>query len=233
MTTVRAGSDAEPALGNSSDIENDTNSEAADRTAFVHGELTSDTQLWIVRHGETEWSVSGQHTGVTDIPLTPNGEKQAAALRSVLAGVDPVLVLSSPRRRALHTAELAGIHVDEITDDLAEWNYGDYEGLTSKTIHEQVPGWTVWTHGCPGGESTSDVRARADRVLTRVATHLAEGPVILFGHGHFSRALGARWIGMPIVGGANLLLGTAAPSLLGADHSAPAIVHWNMTNPAT
>jgi broad specificity phosphatase PhoE len=201
--------------------------------AFSVPGLRDDAELWIVRHGETEWSVSGQHTGRTDIPLTENGERQAAALRDVLADVHPAVVLSSPRVRALDTARLAGLEVDETTEDLAEWDYGDYEGRTTPEIRTETPGWTVWTHGCPGGESTTQVRARADRLLARVAERLTDGPVVLVGHGHFSRALGARWIGMPIGGGANLLLGTAAPSVLGAQYGTPTLTHWNLPNPAT
>jgi broad specificity phosphatase PhoE len=206
-STTKAGSPVEPAFADS-------------------------TEIWVVRHGETEWSVSGQHTGTTDIPLTENGERQATALRGLLTRVRPIYVLSSPLSRALETARLAGVEVDEIIDDLGEWDYGDYEGLTSHEIHETRPGWTVFADGCPNGESVADVQQRADRVLARVAEHLADGPVMLFGHGHFSRALGARWIGLPAAGGASLLLGTAAPSVLGAGHGKPALLRWNMPNPA-
>ncbi len=219
MSTAKADSRAESAFVDSA------------AAPFDPGRLDDSTRLWIVRHGETEWSLSGQHTGATDIPLTAAGERQAAALRDMLAAIRPVLVLSSPRRRAMHTAELAGVKVDDVTEDLAEWDYGDYEGLTTPQIRESVPDWTVWTHGCPGGESTEQVRIRADRALARIVPELSRGPVIVFGHGHFSRALGARWIGLPVGGGANLLLGTAAPSVLGAEHGGPAIDHWNMRNP--
>ncbi|MEO9138855.1 MAG: acid phosphatase [Jatrophihabitans sp.] len=195
--------------------------------------LGDDTELWILRHGETEWSVSGQHTGRTDLPLTEPGERQAAAVHDLMDDVRPVLVLSSPRRRATETARLAGLTVDEVTEDLAEWDYGKYEGRTTDDIRTEEPDWTVWTHGCPGGESVQQVRDRADRLLTRVSTHLAEGPVVLVGHGHFSRALGARWIGMPVSGGAHLLLGTAAPSVLSAQYGTPALRGWNLANPAT
>lgn len=195
--------------------------------------LGDDTELWILRHGETEWSVSGQHTGRTDLPLTEPGERQAAAVHDLMDDVRPVLVLSSPRRRATETARLAGLTVDEVTEDLAEWDYGNFEGRTTDDIRTEEPDWTVWTHGCPGGESVQQVRDRADRLLTRVSTHLAEGPVVLVGHGHFSRALGARWIGMPVSGGAHLLLGTAAPSVLSAQYGTPALRGWNLANPAT
>ena len=150
----------------------------------------------------------------------------------MLADVRPVRVLSSPLSRALETARLAGVEVDETTTDLAEWDYGDYEGITSRQIHEHRPGWTVFADGCPNGESVADVQHRADRVLARIAAYRGAGPVMLFGHGHFSRVLGARWIGLPASGGASLLLGTAAPSVLGAEHDRPALLRWNMPNPA-
>lgn len=200
---------------------------------FAVADVADDAELWIVRHGETEWSKSGQHTGVTDLPLTDAGRRQASALRDLLTDLKPVLVLSSPRTRALDTARLAGLDDVEIDEDLAEWDYGDYEGLTTPQIRESVPGWTVWTHPVPNGETLHQIRERADRVLNRAATRLADGPVVLVGHGHFSRALGARWIGLPVSGGARLALSTAAPSILGADHGAPAITRWNMPNPAT
>jgi probable phosphoglycerate mutase len=152
---------------------------------------------------------------------------------ALLHGLKPALVVCSPQRRAQDTAQLAGLPVDEIDDDLVEWNYGDYEGVTTAEIRETVPGWTLFTHGVPNGETAADVGRRADRVLTRVLQTLPRGPVVLIGHGHFSRVLGARWIGLPVRAGANLLLGTAAPSLLGAEHGAPVIAHWNITNPAS
>ncbi|WP_073387011.1 histidine phosphatase family protein [Jatrophihabitans endophyticus] len=195
--------------------------------------MADDAEVWLVRHGETEWSKSGQHTGTTDIPLTEDGERQAAALRALLADVDPVLVLASPRSRAVETARLAGLTVDETVEDLGEWNYGDYEGRTTPDIRREVPGWTIWSHGCPGGEAPAQVQARADRVLRRVAERVGDGPVVLVGHGHFSRALGARWIGLPVTGGANLLLSTATTSVLGAQYGTPTLRYWNLPNPTT
>jgi probable phosphoglycerate mutase len=200
--------------------------------AFAVPALPDSAQLWIVRHGETEWSKSGRHTGSTDIPLTPAGQEQAKALRDMLAALRPVLVLCSPRQRAMETARLAGLDVDEVTEDLAEWDYGKYEGLTTSEIQQQDPGWTIFSHPAPGGETPEQIRTRADRVLERAAARLADGPVVLVGHGHFSRVLGARWMGLPVGSGANLLLGTAAPSMLGAQHGIPAIVRWNIPNPA-
>ena len=127
----------------------------------------SDTELWLVRHGATEWSTAGRHTSVTDLPLLPDGEQTAVAFGARLSGKDFRLVLTSPRRRARHTAELAGFADAEVTDDLAEWAYGDYEGLTTPQIRESVPGWTVWTHPSPGGETGAQVAARLDRVVAR------------------------------------------------------------------
>jgi broad specificity phosphatase PhoE len=150
----------------------------------------------------------------------------------MLAELRPSLVLSSPRKRALDTAELAGLDVDESTEDLAEWNYGRYEGRTSREIRAEQPGWSLWTDGPLGGETAEEVGARADRVLRRAVQALPDGPVVLVGHGHFSRVLGARWIGLPVSGGEHLLLGTAAPSILGAQYGAAAIVRWNIPNPA-
>jgi probable phosphoglycerate mutase len=200
--------------------------------AFAAPAVADSAQLWIVRHGETEWSKSGRHTGRTDIPLTAAGQEQAKALRDMLAALRPVLVLCSPRQRAMETARLAGLDVDEVTEDLAEWDYGKYEGLTTSEIQQQDPGWTIFSHPAPGGETPEQIRMRADRVLERAAARLADGPVVLVGHGHFSRVLGARWMGLPVGSGANLLLGTAAPSMLGAQHGIPAIVRWNIPNPA-
>ncbi|WP_096305124.1 acid phosphatase [Jatrophihabitans sp. GAS493] len=187
--------------------------------------------MWLIRHGETEWSRSGQHTGKTDLPLTELGERQARAVRDIVGHLKPSLVLSSPRQRALRTAELAGLRVDAVDDDLAEWDYGDYEGLTSQQIHQRDPDWTVWTHGCPGGETGAQVAARADRVLAVAAQHAVDGPVVLVAHGHMSRVLGIRWIGLPITAGASFALDTAAPSMLGAQHEVPVIMHWNIPNP--
>jgi broad specificity phosphatase PhoE len=196
--------------------------ESADATA----------QIWLIRHGQTEWSRDGRHTGRTDIALTERGEDEARALAPLVRGLDPVLVLSSPRARALRTAELAGLRVDAVDDDLAEWDYGEYEGLTSLQIHEHVPGWTIFTHGAPGGEQAGDVRARADRVLARAAEAVPRGTVVLLSHGHIGRAIGVRWIGLPVPAGANFLLYEAAPCVLGVQKAVPVIVHWNRPNPA-
>jgi broad specificity phosphatase PhoE len=190
------------------------------------------SRLWLVRHGETEWSASHRHTGRADLPLTERGEQQARALRDLLAGVEPIFVLSSPRRRALRTAELAEVRIDAVDPDLAEWDYGDYEGLTSAQIRERDPDWAIWTGSTPGGESAERVQERADRALARIEPHLGRGPVMVFGHGHMNRVLAVRWLGLDVPAGGMFSLDTAAPCLLGAEHGRPAITHWNITNPA-
>jgi probable phosphoglycerate mutase len=195
-------------------------------------ELPDDVELWVLRHGETEWSANGRHTSSTDLPLTEAGERQAAALRDFIGGLEPALVICSPRRRALDTARLAGLTVHEVSDDLAEWDYGAYEGRTTAEIRSDSPNWSLWDDGVPGGESKRQVCERADRVLLRAAAVLHSGPVVLVGHGHFSRVLGARWIGQPVETGANLLLGTAAPSVLSTQYGVPVIARWNLPNPA-
>jgi broad specificity phosphatase PhoE len=192
-------------------------------------------QLCLVRHGETEWSRGGRHTGTTDIPLTPMGEKQARALGPLLAGVCPATVFTSPRSRAIRTAELAGLSdvcTVEVLDDLAEWNYGEYEGVTTPEIRKTRPGWTIWTSDPPGGETAAQVGARADRALDRIRAALEAGPVVAVGHGHFSRVLAARWLGLPVAGGALFVLGPASPCLLGSEHGRPAVHRWNVPNPA-
>jgi probable phosphoglycerate mutase len=186
-------------------------------------------EIVLIRHGQTEWSAAGRHTSYTDLDLTEAGEQQARAAGERLAGRRFAAVISSPRRRALHTAELAGLTVTETTEDLAEWHYGEYEGITSATIHETRPGWSLWTDGAPGGESPEQVAARIDRVLARVRTFLdGGGDVALIAHGHSLRVTGARWIGLPASGGGLLKLGTATLSTLGFEHGNPVIDTWNV-----
>ncbi|MDQ6935063.1 MAG: histidine phosphatase family protein [Actinomycetota bacterium] len=182
-------------------------------------------ELWIIRHGETVWSRDRRHTSRTELPLTPNGEKVARELRDRLAGVSFDLVLSSPRERARTTAKLAGFSDAHIEEDLAEWDYGEYEGLSTAQIRESVPGWTVWSHPCPGGESAGQVSRRMDRVLAKVRAH--GGRVLMFSHGHASRALTARWLGLRVSEGRLFILGTATISVLGYEHEAPAVARWN------
>ncbi len=184
--------------------------------------------LYLARHGETEWSKSGQHTGRTDLPLTPTGERQAALLGLRLQGLPITRVLSSPLQRSRHTAELAGFADRvEVDADLAEWNYGDYEGLTTKEIRLQQPDWTVFRDGCPQGESVEQIQERANCVLTRIRANA--GDVLVFGHGHFNRVLAACWIGLGVGGAALLALDTATLCILGYDHDLdePVIRLWN------
>jgi broad specificity phosphatase PhoE len=180
----------------------------------------------LVRHGQTEWSLAHRHTSYTDIELTPDGERQARGLADRLAGWSFAAVLSSPRKRALRTAGLAGLAVTEVDDDLAEWSYGEYEGITTDEIHRtRDPRWNLWTDGAPGGESPERVGARLDRVLARVAAQ--GGDVAIVGHAHALRVLGARWVGLPPSGGGLLRLDTATLSVLGREHGRPVILRWN------
>lgn len=184
-----------------------------------------ENQVVLARHGETEWSRTGKHTGLTDVPLTVRGEDQARALAPLLAGREFAEVRSSPRTRARETARLAGFPDPVIDDDLIEWTYGDYEGLTTPEIREDNPGWTIWDKDPPGGETAEQVAARVDRVIAR--TREAAGPVILFAHGHVLRVLAARWCELPPREGRRLILGTGTLSLLGWEHDAPGIDAWN------
>ncbi|MEU7617961.1 histidine phosphatase family protein [Micromonospora rifamycinica] len=185
------------------------------------------SEIILIRHGETAWSASRRHTSYTDLELTPDGERQARALAGVLTGRRFARVLASPRRRARDTAELAGLTVDEIDEDLAEWNYGAYEGRTTADIQRERPDWTIWTDGCPGGESPAQLGTRVDRLLTRVVPLLELGSVAFVGHAHTLRVVGARWIGLPASGGGKLRLDTATVSVLGHEHGRPVILRWN------
>lgn len=170
--------------------------------------------LYYVRHGETAWSLSGQHTGATDIPLTANGEAAALRLAPSLRQVAFARVLTSPRRRARHTCELAGLGAGAVTEpDLAEWDYGAYEGITSAEIVKTRPGWNIFRDGCPGGESPEAIAARADRLIARLDA--TGGTVALFAHGHFGVVLATRWIGLPIAAAAHFTLSPASLSVLG------------------
>jgi broad specificity phosphatase PhoE len=192
------------------------------------------TAVYLLRHGQTEWSESGRHTGRTDVPLTEEGERRAVRAGRTLAALrgagsePPVLVLSSPRTRAVRTAELAGLAVTEVSEELAEWDYGDYEGRTTPEIRQDVPGWTVWTHPCPGGETADQIGARAAKVAERVRAALPAGDVILVGHGHFSRVLVATWLSMPANAGVHFGLEAAGISVLGDERGAPQIRRLNV-----
>lgn len=180
----------------------------------------------LVRHAETEWSLAGRHTGRNDIPLTESGRTAAAGLHKRLARCHFERVLCSPLARARETCELSGFGaLAEQRADLLEWDYGDYEGLTSTEIKRQRPDWKLWRDGCPGGESPEDVGARADRVIAELRA--SKGTVAVFSHGHMLRVLGARWIRLDAARGANLGLATGATCLLSHEHEEPILAHWN------
>jgi probable phosphoglycerate mutase len=182
--------------------------------------------VFAVRHGETEWSLNGRHTGTTDIPLTDNGRRLAELLRPALSGRRFALVLVSPLQRARATCELAGVSGGAMIEpDLVEWDYGKYEGLTPGQIHDQAPGWLIFRDGCPGGEAPAQVGARADRVIARART--VEGDVALFGHGHVLRVLVARWLGLPPGAGQHFLLDTGTLNVLDQYRGVPALKTWN------
>lgn len=184
------------------------------------------TILYLVRHGETEWSRDGRHTSRTDLPLTERGEEQAMALRDRLDPSEFGLTLSSPRLRARRTAELAGF-TPQITDDLAEWDYGDFEGLTSNQIRaNHHPGWRLWFNGTPGGETADQVRARLTRVVHRVRASGVE-KAICFGHGHASRVLALCWLDFPLIFGQSFPLATAHVCVLGREKESWAVLRWN------
>jgi len=186
-------------------------------------------RIFLVRHGETEWARDGRHTGISDIPLTAAGEAAARGLAARFTGMRFGAAWSSPRQRAVRTAELAGfgtgLHLDA---DLQEWNYGRFEGLKTAEIRTQWPDWMIFRDGAPGGESPADVTARADRLVERLRAATAD--VLIFSHGHFLRALAARWLELPLIAGAHFLLAPAAISILGYEHgnrNEPALVRWN------
>ncbi len=184
--------------------------------------------ITLVRHGQTEWSAVGRHTSYTDLDLTSEGERRARDLGAALAGRAFTAVLASPRRRALRTAELAGLKVTAVDIDLAEWDYGDYEGRTTVDIRADRPDWSLWTDGAPGGESPEQIEERIDRVLSRVRPLLDDGDVALVGHGHALRVVAARWIGLPASGGGLLRLDTATLSELGFEHERQVVLQWNV-----
>jgi broad specificity phosphatase PhoE len=185
-------------------------------------------QLWLLRHGATEWALNGRHTGSTDLPLLPEGEAEARALGPVLSQQIFAAVFSSPLQRAQRTCELAGLGDQmQICDDIIEWNYGDYEGITTATIRETVPDWTVWSHGCPKGENAQQVEVRCANAISTALAVPGEGDVALFAHGHILRALAGTWLGLGAAGGQLLRLGTASVSILGWERETRAIQRWN------
>lgn len=187
------------------------------------------TELWLVRHGETEWTVSRRHTGKTDIPLTERGEQDAHVLAGALAEHPFAAVFTSPLQRARRTAALAGFADAQVDGDLAELDYGEYEGRTSADIRKERPDWLLWRDGSPGGESMEDAGRRADGVIERISA--VDGDVLLFGHGHFSRVLAARMLGLPAPEGRLLMLSPGSVSVIGTEHGQRAIRTWNSYPP--
>ena len=182
--------------------------------------------IYLLRHGETEWSLNGRHTGVTDIPLTENGRRVARLLQPILAKEKFALVLTSPLQRARETCELAGLATLATVDrDLMEWNYGEYEGLTTEEIRKTNPNWSVFRDGCPGGESPGEIGVRADKIVTKIRA--ADGNVALFAHGHILRVLAARWINLAAGYGEHFLLDTATLNVLGYYRESSAFKIWN------
>jgi len=187
----------------------------------------SKQRVYLIRHGETEWTLSRQHTGTTDIPLTENGRKVAANLKPLLTGKKFALVLTSPLIRARETCELSGLGENaQVDPDLVEWNYGEYEGLTPEQIQSKRPGWLIFTDGCPGGENADQVKARVDRVIARVRA--TSGDAALFAHGHLLRTFVARWLGLPVAAGSHFLLDPATLNIITYYRGVPAVKEWNL-----
>ena len=185
-------------------------------------------QLWLLRHGATEWAKNGRHTGSTDLPLLPEGEEEARQLAPVLKSQTFAAVYSSPLQRARRTCELGGLGEQaQVMPELLEWNYGDYEGVTTPEIRKTVPGWTVWSHACPNGEDADAVQKRCEIVINRALEVAEPGDVALFAHGHLLRALAGTWLGLGAVGGRLLKLGTGSICILGFERENRAIVRWN------
>ncbi|MGE2836451.1 acid phosphatase [Mycobacterium sp. SMC-4] len=177
-------------------------------------------RLILLRHGETEWSMTGRHTSRTELDLTQRGRRQARAAGDTLQQLDlqQPYVVSSPRHRARNTAELAGLRIDEVNPLIDEWDYGDYEGVTTEEIRETVPNWLVWTHGCPGGETSAQVCARADRAIAMALEHMDTRDVVFVGHGHFSRAVITRWIEQPVYEGIRFAMPAVSIAVCGFEH---------------
>jgi probable phosphoglycerate mutase len=188
--------------------------------------MTAGKEIWLLRHGATEWSTNGRHTGSSDIPLLPEGETEALALAPLLKKKTFSRVWVSPMQRAKRTCELAGLGAAAETNELLrEWNYGAYEGITTPEIRQTVPGWSVWSHGCPAGEDAAAVTKRCAQLIELVLS--VDGDVALFAHGHILRSLGGTWMGLGAVGGRNLALGTATFSVLGFERENQVIMRWN------
>lgn len=204
----------------------------AGATPLTHIAVPGGPKLWLLRHGETEWSRSGQYTGLTDLPLTADGEDQARSARPALAGTEFDLVLTSPLQRASRTAELAGFPDAEVEPNAVEWDYGDYEGINSAVVRAENPGYLIWDSGVPNGETLEQVAARADAIVDRVRAPLPDGTlaanVLLVAHGHFLRILSARWLGLAPDQGRHFVLATAKVCTLGWDKRTPAVEQWGL-----
>jgi probable phosphoglycerate mutase len=194
-------------------------------------DLPPERQIYVIRHGETEWARSGRHTSHTDLPLTELGRAEAVDLGRRLAGRAFSLALTSPRARAAETARLAGFPNAERDDDLREWDYGNLEGLTTAQIRERIPGWTIWAGPWPDGETARQVGRRADRVIARCLDPSVTGDIVLFSHGHFLRVLTARWLGLPARRGSLFALGTATVGVLGWEREQRVVETWNVDGP--
>lgn len=204
----------------------------ASNTPLSHIPVPGGPRLWLLRHGETEWSRSGQYTGLTDLPLTAVGEDQARSARAALAETYFDLVLTSPLLRARRTAELAGFPEALVEPNAVEWDYGDYEGINSAVVRAENPGYLIWNDGVPNGETLAQISARADAIVARAREPLRNGTmpanVLLVAHGHFLRILTARWLGLDGVEGRHFLLGTAKVCTLGWDKNTPALEQWGL-----
>ena len=188
--------------------------------------MGNERQLWLLRHGATEWAKNGRHTGSTDLPLLPEGEEEARHLAPALTSHRFAAVFSSPLQRAQRTCELGGLGQQRrVMETLREWDYGDYEGITTKEIRQTVPNWSVWSHGCPGGEDAAAVTARCQRLIDQLLT--IDGDVALFAHGHILRSLAGTWMEQGACGGKHLILGTGTYSVLGFERENRALKHWN------
>ncbi|WP_115019892.1 histidine phosphatase family protein [Synechococcus sp. UW140] len=185
-------------------------------------------QIWLLRHGATEWALNGRHTGKTDLPLLPEGEAEARKLAKVLPNVTFAAVFTSPLQRAQRTCEIAGLGSRaQVLKELTEWNYGDYEGLTTTQIQRSVPDWSIWSHGCPGGEDAAGVQGRCEQVINQAMAVKGEGDVALFAHGHLLRALTGSWLGLGASGGGLFRLATGSICVLGYEHHHRAVSRWN------
>tara|TARA_B110000444_G_scaffold17399_1_gene14788 strand:+ start:194 stop:787 length:594 start_codon:yes stop_codon:yes gene_type:complete len=190
--------------------------------------MSNERQLWLLRHGATEWANNGRHTGNTDLPLLPEGEEEAQQLAPALNTHQFATVFSSPLQRAKRTCELSGLGQQRrILESLREWNYGDYEGMTTPEIHKKIPNWTVWSHGCPNGEDAEAVQQRCEQTIAIALATPGEGDIALFAHGHVLRALTGTWLGLGAAGGRYFQLGTGTICILGFEREQRVITRWN------